>query len=82
MVVCAGAIPVFADVASDGSCNIDPEAVVDLLDRESNVGAVMVTHFYARACDMEPLRQACAAAGVPLVEVIAGSGPSSATANT
>jgi dTDP-4-amino-4,6-dideoxygalactose transaminase len=68
MVVCAGAIPVFADVAGDGSCNIDPEAVADLLDCESNVGAVMVTHFYGLACDIEPLRQACAAAGVPLVE--------------
>jgi len=68
MVACAGAVPVFADVAGDGSCNIDPPAVTDLLDSESNVGAVMVTHFYGLACDMEPLRQACARAGVPLIE--------------
>src|SRR5262245_43266366 len=27
MVVCAGAVPVFADIAADGSCNIDPVAV-------------------------------------------------------
>jgi perosamine synthetase len=68
MIVCAGAVPVFADVAADGSCNIDPAAVAELLDSESNVGAVMVTHFYGLACDIEPLRQACAHAGVPLIE--------------
>ena len=68
MVVCAGAVPVFADIAGDGSCNIDPAVVAKLLERESNVGAVMVTHFYGLACDMEPLRQASAQAGVPLIE--------------
>jgi len=68
MVVCAGAIPVFADIAADGSCNIDPAEVADLLDRESNVGAVMITHFYGLACDMNPLREACARADVPLIE--------------
>jgi perosamine synthetase len=68
MVVCAGALPVFADIAADGSCNIDPAAVLDLLDRERDVGAVMVTHFYGLACDMEPIRQACARAGVALIE--------------
>jgi perosamine synthetase len=68
MVVCAGAVPVFADIAGDGSCNIDPAAVAELLDNESNVGAVMVTHFYGLACDMEPLRQACTHAGVALIE--------------
>jgi perosamine synthetase len=68
MIVCAGAVPVFADVAGDGSCNIDPAAVAELLDTESDVGAVMVTHFYGLACDMEPLRRACAQAEVPLIE--------------
>jgi len=68
MVVCAGAVPVFADVAADGSCNIDPNAVANLLDVERDVGAVMVTHFYGLACDMEPIRQACTRAGVPLIE--------------
>jgi len=68
MVVCAGAIPVFADIAGDGSCNIDPMAVAALLDSESDVGAVMVTHFYGLACDIEPIWQACAEAGVPLIE--------------
>ena len=68
MVVCAGAVPVFADIAGDGSCNIDPAAVAELLDTESNVGAVMVTHFYGLTCDIEPIRQACAQAGVPLIE--------------
>ncbi len=68
MVVCAGAVPVFADIAADGSCNIDPIAVADLLDRERDIGAVMVTHFYGLACEIEPIRQACARTGVPLIE--------------
>lgn len=68
MVVCAGGIPVFADIAGDGSCNIDPAAVRNLLERERDVGAVMVTHFYGLACDMGPLRDACSRAGVPLIE--------------
>src|SRR5579862_4220583 len=71
MVVCAGAVPVFADVAADGSCNIDPIAVANLLDSERDVGAVMVTHFYGLACDIEPIRQACARAAVPLIEDVA-----------
>jgi perosamine synthetase len=68
MVVCAGAVPMFADIAADGSCNIDPEAVAELLREEHDVGAVMVTHFYGLACDMESLQQLCKAAGVPLIE--------------
>jgi perosamine synthetase len=68
MVVCAGAVPVFADIAADGSCNIDPLAVANLLEREGDVGAVMVTHFYGLACDVEPIRGACVRAGVPLIE--------------
>jgi perosamine synthetase len=68
MVVCAGGIPVFADIAADGSCNIDPIAVTELLDRERDVGAVMVTHFYGLACEIEPIRAACERAGVPLIE--------------
>jgi perosamine synthetase len=68
MVVCAGAVPVFADIVGDGSCNIDPNAVADLLDRERDVGAVMVTHFYGLACKIEPIREACARAKVPLIE--------------
>ena len=68
MVVCAGAVPVFADIAADGSCNIDPAVVADLRERERDVGAVMVTHFYGLACAVEPIRQACARAGVALIE--------------
>jgi perosamine synthetase len=68
MVVCAGAVPVFADIEADGSCNIDPKAVTDLLDGESDIGAVMVTHFYGLACAIDPIREACARAGLPLIE--------------
>jgi perosamine synthetase len=68
MVLCAGAVPVFADIEADGSCNIDPKAVTDLLASESDIGAVMVTHFYGLACAINPIREACARAGVPLIE--------------
>ena len=68
MVVCAGAVPLFADILGDGSCNIDPNAVANLLDRERDIGAVMVTHFYGLACNIEPIRQACTRAGVALIE--------------
>jgi dTDP-4-amino-4,6-dideoxygalactose transaminase len=66
MVLCAGAVPVFADVVGDRSCNIDPAVVSDLLEQEDNVGAVLATHFYGLACDLESLRAVCG--DVPLIE--------------
>ena len=43
MVICAGGIPVFADL-SPGSCNVSAVEIERLVDDET--GAVMVTHFY------------------------------------
>ena len=65
MVVCAGAVPVFADIERE-TCNIDAAEVEKLIDRDT--GAVMVTHFYGLACDIERIAAICKAHGVPLIE--------------
>src|SRR4029077_9946535 len=68
MVLCAGGIPLFADIEEGGSCNIDADAVIDLLEIEDNIGAVMVTHFYGLVCNIAPILTACRAKGIPLIE--------------
>jgi perosamine synthetase len=68
MVLCAGGVPLFADVEDNGSCNIDPAAVARLLADHDDVGAVLVTHFYGLICDIEPILAACKSRGVPVVE--------------
>jgi dTDP-4-amino-4,6-dideoxygalactose transaminase len=65
MVVCAGAVPVFADIEKD-SCNIDPKQVEELIDDET--GAVLVTHFYGLTCDVERIARLCRDRSVPLIE--------------
>jgi perosamine synthetase len=73
MVLCAGGIPVFADIERGGSCNIDADHVIELLDAERDVGAVLVTHFYGLVCNIEPILAACRSRGIPLVEDAAQS---------
>jgi perosamine synthetase len=68
MVVCAGGVPVFADIEAQGTCNIDTDAVIALLESECDVGAVLVTHFYGLACDVLRISAACKVHGVPLIE--------------
>lgn len=68
MVLCAGGVPVFADIEEGGSCNIDARAVVQLLDSTDDVGAVLVTHFYGLICDIDPLLEACRRRSIPVVE--------------
>jgi dTDP-4-amino-4,6-dideoxygalactose transaminase len=65
MVICAGGVPVFADIERE-TCNIDPAEVERLIDE--NTGAVMVTHFYGLACDIKRIKSICKARGVPLIE--------------
>jgi len=65
MVVCAGGVPVFADVERH-TCNLDPRAARDLLDGET--GAVLVTHLHGLAADLEGLAATCRERGVALVE--------------
>lgn len=68
MVLCAGGLPLFADIERGGSCNIDADEVLRLLERESDVGAVMVTHFYGLMCNIDPILAACRARNIPLIE--------------
>jgi len=65
MVVCAGGIPVFADLEPD-TCNVDAEDVARLVDGDT--GAVMVTHLHGLACDVRRIAAICREHGVPLVE--------------
>lgn len=68
MVICAGGVPLFADIEEGGGCNIDADVVLDLLDNEDNVGAVLVTHFYGLVCNLRPILEACRSKGIPVVE--------------
>jgi perosamine synthetase len=65
MVVCAGGIPVFADIERE-TANIDPVEIERLIDE--NTGAVLVTHFYGLMCDVERIGAICANRGVPMIE--------------
>lgn len=65
MVVCAGGVPVFADLDPD-TCNVSAAEVERLID--ANTGAVLVTHFYGLVCDIERIKSLCDLHGVPLVE--------------
>jgi len=65
MVICAGGNPVFADIERE-TCNIDPAEVERLIDEDT--GAVMATHFYGLACDIERIAAICKSRGVPLIE--------------
>ena len=68
MVLCAGGIPVFADIEKGGTFNIDPDEVKCLLENETNIGAVLVTHFYGLACQIEPILKMCQPYGIPVIE--------------
>jgi perosamine synthetase len=68
MVLCAGGVPVFADIEPGGTFNIDAQRVCELLETEKNVGAILVTHFYGLTCNLRPILDACKASGVPVIE--------------
>jgi len=64
MVVSAGGNPVFADI-EQATCNISADEVERLIDDKT--GAVLVTHFYGLACDIERISEICRRRGIPLV---------------
>jgi dTDP-4-amino-4,6-dideoxygalactose transaminase len=68
MVLCAGGVPVFADIEEGGSCNIDAGTVLHLIESTDDVGAVLVTHFYGLIGDIEPILEACRRRTIPVVE--------------
>ena len=65
MVICAGGVPVFADIDRP-TTNVGADAIEPLLD--GRVGAVLVTHLHGMACDIEPIAALCRARGIPLIE--------------
>ncbi|MFC1524209.1 DegT/DnrJ/EryC1/StrS family aminotransferase [Thermodesulfobacteriota bacterium] len=65
MVICAGAIPVFADIDSR-TCNIDPENIETLIDEDT--AAVMITHLHGLACPIDRIAELCKKHGLPLIE--------------
>ncbi len=64
-IVRLGARPVFADI-DPGTMNIDPAAAVKRIGARSK--AVLVVHLFGRAACAGPLRAACSAARIPLLE--------------
>lgn len=65
MVICAGAIPVFADTEKE-TCNIDPKQIESLIDNET--GAVMITHLQGLSCNMDIISNICQKHNIPLIE--------------
>jgi perosamine synthetase len=65
MVICAGAVPVFADIDRK-TCNVDPNEVEQLVDSETD--AVLVTHLHGLVCDMPRITEICRRRGVRLIE--------------
>jgi len=65
MVICAGGVPVFADLERE-TCNVDPAELERLIDTDT--GAVLITHLHGLACDMQRIPALCRERGVPLVE--------------
>jgi len=70
MVICAGGVPVFADIERC-TTNIRAEEVERLIDGQT--GAVMVTHLHGLACDIERIAAICKARNIPLIEDAAQS---------
>ncbi len=65
MAVCAGAVPVFADIDRQ-TCNIDPDEIDRLIDDETD--AVLVTHLHGCVADMERITEICRRRDVRLIE--------------
>jgi len=70
MVICAGGVPVFADIERC-TTNIRAGEIERLIDNDT--GAVMVTHLHGIACDIERIAAICRARNVPLIEDAAQS---------
>lgn len=65
MVICAGGIPVFADIERK-TCNINPTEIEKLIDEKTRV--VLVTHFHGYVCEMDRIVQICKQRGILLLE--------------
>ncbi|GIP39281.1 8-amino-3,8-dideoxy-alpha-D-manno-octulosonate transaminase [Paenibacillus sp. J31TS4] len=68
-VVCANAVPVFADV--DESLNLDPSALERVIDDE--VKAIITVPILGNPCDMDPILAVARKHGIPVIEDVAQS---------
>jgi dTDP-4-amino-4,6-dideoxygalactose transaminase len=66
MVICAGGVPLFADIDPD-TCNLSAKEVEALIGGP-DVGAVIVTHLHGLASDVDAIAGLCRARGVALIE--------------
>ena len=67
MVLLAGARPIFCDIDRK-TCNLDTDSVLQLLDTEVNVGAVIITHLHGLTCSVEKIREKCKGKNVIIIE--------------
>ncbi len=65
MVICAGGVPVFADIERE-TCNMNPREVERLIDRDT--GAVLVTHLHGLTMEVEGIAKLCREKGLALIE--------------
>lgn len=66
-IVRAGAKPVFADVEA-GTFNLDAERAAAVICTRPAVRAVIAVHLFGACADMDPLREAAARQGIPVIE--------------
>jgi len=67
----AGATPLLLDIDPDSYCMDPDELAAVLLDPPPGIPpirAVVAVHIYGHPCDLGPMLEVCAAAGVPLIE--------------
>ena len=65
MVICAGGVPVFADIDRP-TTNVTAEEIEKRIDGDT--GAVMVTHLHGMSCDIESIVALCRSRRLPLIE--------------
>lgn len=65
MVICAGGVPVFADI-EQRSTNIDADKIEQLINE--NTGAVMITHLHGIAAQAHKILEICRQHNLPMVE--------------
>jgi perosamine synthetase len=65
MVICAGGVPVAADIDRE-TCNIDPDQIERLINKDT--GVVFITHLHGLACPIDRISEICKRHNVPLIE--------------
>lgn len=62
-----GCVPRFCDI-EDGSYNMDPAALEDLLKKEPGIRLCIPVHLYGQPCRLDEIREICGRYGVMLME--------------